>query len=436
MHTGAIDSNAYSARGRVLQLLLLTSAAGAGIYARTAVGPLQEAIRPALSLSDNQMALLQGPTLALPLVIAAVPLGLGVDRYSRANLLVIATVLDLVGTVTTALATSFTLLLCARCLVGLAAPATAVTAYSLLGDLYGTSQRGRATMIVMLGQVGASSFAFAVGGSLLSRFSADTDGWRWTMLWMAIPLVAIVPVTFGLREPPRTGRANCGPNVRNAWSELRRYRAFVLTLVTGMALVNLADGAALVWAAPVLSRSFGLMPNRVGAIMAVALLVGGVAGPLVGGILADTCQRSSGPRGSLTVLSLLALLSLPTACFATLPELTVVSLSLTLFLLIGGAINALVTAISIVVIPNELRGLCMAIEFAAGALFGLGVAPLIVSLLSDGIGGPTALGQALSIVCVLTGVLGTATFAYARTLPLTVAGAADRRECHQNAESV
>jgi predicted MFS family arabinose efflux permease len=423
VRTGAIDRGCSSAFGRALQLLLLTSAAGAGIYTRTAVGPLQEAIRSALSLSDNQMALLQGPAMALPLMLGAVPLGLMVDRYSRSHLLLIATVLELAGTVATALSTSFMLLLAARCLVGLAAPTTAVTAYSLLADLYGASQRGRATMIVMLGQVGGSSVAFALGGTLLSSSSADADGWREALLLMATLLVPVVLLTSGLREPPRKDRATGGSTIRDAWPELRRYRVFIVALVTGMALVNLADGAVLVWAAPVLSRSFGLTPDRVGTTMAMALLVGGVAGPIGGGFLADKCQRSSGPRGTLTALSILALLSVPTGCFAAMSQVTQVSLLLAVFLLIGSAINVLVTAISIVVIPNELRGLCMALEFAAGALFGLGLAPLIVSTLAEAIGGEAGLGRALSIVCATTGVLGTAMFAYARALPLSVGGA-------------
>src|SRR5207249_1508965 len=72
---------------RGYQLLLLAAAMAAGGYVRTAISPLQETMRIALSMSDNQMALLQGPVIGIPITLAAVPLGLLIDRYSRVRLL-------------------------------------------------------------------------------------------------------------------------------------------------------------------------------------------------------------------------------------------------------------------------------------------------------------------------------------------------------------
>jgi len=126
-----------------LQILLLTVAVLAANYARTAVGPLQEAIRISLTLSDNQIALLQGPALGLPVVMGAIPLGLVIDRSSRVQLLFILAVLGMVASVLTALASNFATLLLARGLIGLAAAATLTAAFSLLADFYAPDQRGR-----------------------------------------------------------------------------------------------------------------------------------------------------------------------------------------------------------------------------------------------------------------------------------------------------
>jgi hypothetical protein len=63
--------------------------ATAGAYARTAMSPLQETMRVALGLSDNQMASLQGPALALPLMLVAVPLGVLIDSRSRVRMLLV-----------------------------------------------------------------------------------------------------------------------------------------------------------------------------------------------------------------------------------------------------------------------------------------------------------------------------------------------------------
>ena len=126
-----------------LQLLLLMLAAAAALYARTALSPLQEAMRTAFALSDNQMAMLQGPALALPLVLLAMPLGLLIDRHSRVRLLVIFSALSLLGSLCTALAPNFALLFAARCLIGLTVTATSTAAFSLVADLCAPARRGR-----------------------------------------------------------------------------------------------------------------------------------------------------------------------------------------------------------------------------------------------------------------------------------------------------
>lgn len=407
-----VTSSAPVPAGRGVQLLLLTVVASAGIFARTTVGPLQESMRIALSLSDNQMALLQGPALVLPLLMATIPLGLAVDRYSRVRLLFIATALNMVATITAALASSFPILFAARSLVGLAAPATAIAAYSLLADLYGEAQRGRATMVVTIGQVGGTSAAFALGGALLGMYGSAPDGWRLAMLWMGGLLAPVVVLTLVIREPPRLGRAIENPSVSEIWPELWRHRSVVATLVAGMAMVNLADGAAMVWAAPTLSRNFGLPPDHVGAIMAMILLASGILGPIIGGPLADLCQRTGGPRRPFFVLSGLALLSAPAGLFGVMSGVASASVALGMFLTIGIATWVMVIAFTIVMIPNELRGLCMTLQFAVGALFGFGLAPVMVSLLSGAIGGPAMIGNALALVCVPITVLGAALFAY------------------------
>jgi MFS family permease len=396
------------------QLLLLTLSAAAGIYARTTMGPLQEAMRIALSLSDDQIALLQGVALALPFGIMAAPLGLAIDRYSRVRLLLIAVTVDLIGGVASALASDFTTIFAARCLVGFATPAIAIAAYSIVGDLFSPTQRGRAVMTIVLGQAAGSSAAFALGGELLAVLGEGSDSWHWAMLWMSAVLVPIVGLLLALREPPRTGRAIARASLRDIGPELWRYRAVIATLFAGFAVVNLADGAVLVWAAPALSRNFNLASDRVGAIMATSLLVGGVAGPIAGGVLADVCQRTGGPRRTVSTLCVLTFLSAPMGFFALVPTAFSASVPLTLFLTIGTAISVMTTATSIIAIPNELRGLVVSLKTAAAVLFGLGLAPLSVSMLSNALGGTAAIGKALGVICAMTSLLGSAAFVFGR----------------------
>lgn len=403
-----------SVAGRGLQFLLLTFTGAAAALAGRAISPMQETMRVALSLSDNQMALLQGPALALPVVIAAIPLGFFIDRYTRVRLLMLFTALSIFGSVLTAVASGFAMLFLARCLVGLAMTAIIITGFSLLADLYSPVQRGRAKAVVVLGQYAGTSLAFALGGMLLTIFSS-ADGWRWAMFWLTAPLLLFVLLSIAaMREPPRTGVVIQKPTSKETFIELWRYRAVVVPPIIGIVLAEIPMFAIVTWAAPAFSRGFELAVDRVGALMATAMMVSGVLGPLIGGALADLCQRAGGPRRTMTAIVWLACLCAPAGLFAVMPTVALASVLLVVCITAVAAMIAMGVTLFTIVVPNELRGLCLAILAAVNSLFGVALAPVIVSLLSAAMGGETMIGQALSITCVLASISCAVMFELAR----------------------
>jgi MFS family permease len=400
--------------GRGLQLLLLATAMAIAGYVRTAISPLQEAMRIALSLSDTQMALLQGPVIGIPVTLTAIPLGLLIDRYSRVRLLAILVVLSLVGSLLTALAPGFNSLLLARCLAGLTSLGILPVVFSLLADHYAPARRGRMTTVVIVGQVVGNSAAFALGGTLLAMTGIGPDGWRLAMLSLVIPLVPVALLMLALREPLRKGVAIANPSPRQVWDELRRFRAVIGVLAIGIVLVETALGGMLIWGAPMLSRKFGLPPNHVGTIMAIAMLASGILGPIVGGVLADVCHRNGGPHRTISALSGLALLGAPAGLFAFVPGVIPTSVLFVAAWTVVLAVAVMGMTLFTIVIPNELRGLCMSLLMAAILLFALAIAPVAVSLLSGALGGLEMIGIALSLICVTTSLVAAATFALGR----------------------
>jgi len=401
---------------RHVPLLLLALALSAAVYARYAISPLQEAIRTALSLTDNQIGVLQGPAFALPLVIAAVPIGFMVDRWSRVRLLFLFAAITALGTVITALASSFAMLLVARCIVGLSAAAIPIAVLSLLGDLYPVAQRGRATMVVVMGEIGGGSAVFALGGALLGIYGSEPDAWQWSMIWLAAPIVLVMLLLMLMREPARADRMIARPSTRTAVVELWQYRAVIAPLLAGKIIVGLVVSAILVWAGPALLRTFALSPSHAGAIVATVLLIGGLAGPVIGGVLADMCQRSGGPRRTMLAVSLLALLSTPMSLFALAPDVPSAFLMLIALKTAFGAIAVMETTLATVVIPNELRGLCTSLLIGATVIFGVGVSPVLVSLISGALGGPSMLGKALTLIWAIASVAAAAIFAFGSRL--------------------
>lgn len=405
--------------GRFFQLALLAAANFTAAYGRFTLGPLQEAVRLSLGLSDHQIAWLQGPALALPMALGSIPLGLLADRYSRRRLLLVGTVLNVTATILTALSAHFVQLFIARCLVGLASAALLIAVFSMLCDLYPPAQRGRALMMTSMGEIGGAPAAFMLGGVLLAMGNAvpnsfELESWRWALLWMGVPLLAAVVLMSLLREPPRTDIKVENLSVREAWPQLWRYRSVVFPVLLARIMVWLADGAVLVWAAPSFARRFALSPERIGAIMATALLVSGLLGPMLGGPLADWCQRRGGPRRTMTALCAIASLSIPAALFALMPNATLAGLMLGVFLTLGFITGTAALALATVVIPGELRGLYFAIAVTVGATFLIGLAPLVVSGLSSVLGGPGVIGNALAIVCAAASLLGALVFGFGR----------------------
>lgn len=398
---------------RFLQLLLIAIGAWGATYARFLIGPLQEAVRISLGLTDNRMALLQGMAMAIPMVVGSIPFGLAADRFSRSRMLLLFAGLNLGASLLSALATDITLLFAARCLVGFSSSAILVGAYSLVADLYAPAERGRASMVITMGEIGGSPVAFALGGTLLGMSSSmlGVEGWRWSLGWASACLVPVLLLMFVLREPPRTERVVKNPALRTVWPQLWRYRAVAIPLLLARATVWIADGAVMVWGAPTLARDFHLSPERVGTLMGTVLFVSGLLGPLLGGPLVDFCQRRGGPRRVMLVLAALALVSAPMALFALAPNVTLAAILLGTFLTLGFVIGTAGMALATIAIPGEVRGFYLGITITAGSVFFVGLAPLMISGLSSLLGGEAAIGQSLSIICTAVSLLGAFVFA-------------------------
>jgi MFS family permease len=397
----------------LLQLCAIIIAGAAANYALSTVGPLQETMRIALRLTDNQIAVIQGPALYLPSIAVGIPLGFFIDRFSRARLLVIFTALEVLGSVLTAFAPSFTVLVMARALIGSMQTANSMNASALVAEFVSPSQRGRTLMILGVAQVASVSAAFALGGKIVSLFGAAPDGWRWTMLWLAVPLVLTLVMTFWVREPHRLGAAPREVPWRAGFVRLWRYRAMLLPLSFGQVIVIMGYMGALVWSAPLLARNFHLPPDRIGAILGFVLLVSGLLGPLLGGVLVDLCQRTGGLRRTVSLMIILAMLQVPVGFYALMPTAFGVTLLLGALCTICSMKGVVCTTAITVAIPEDLLGLCLGVLSAISAVL-VSLSPVAVSLLAGRIGGLSGMGDALTIVCVVTSLMAAVTFAVGR----------------------
>lgn len=403
----------------IAAVLALALAMAIGFTMMGSFSMAQEAAKAEMGLSDMVLGAIQGVSAAVPLVLFSIPIGVLVDRANRVRLLIALAAVWTAGTLLTALADSVWMLFAARMLAGIGTTGALTAALSLAADWCAPHERGRALLIVTLGKSLGQAGAFALTGWLLGLFVAGTAGawfagfapWRSAHIALAILSAALILPLLLLREPPRR-EVEAGPDApfgvvaRELWSR----RAFLIPLFIGQVTVVMADAAAGIWAAPVLIRNHGLQPEEFAGWFGAIVLAAGVFGAILGGLAADWGQKTGRRGGLLIGATIAAAVGVPAALFPAMPSVTGFAAALCLLVLCG-TITGLITSVALtVLIPNELRGLCIGAFIAIAGLIGFGIAPTMVTWVSAAMGGEQHLASALAIVGTIVSIISVLAF--------------------------
>ncbi|MGF7153378.1 MFS transporter [Novosphingobium gossypii] len=403
---------------RLVPLLILAIAMAAGFTMMGSFSMVQESAKAEMGLSDTTLGIVQGVSAAVPLVLFSIPIGILVDRRNRVRLLIALSLIWTAGTLLTAFAQSIPVLFGARMLAGIGTTGALTAALSLTADWCSPAQRGRAMLVVTLGKCLGQAGAFAMAGWLLGLLlQASLPGlsglapWRGTHVLLAAISLALTLPLLTLREPARQEvAAGTHAPLRIVAGELWARRAFLIPLFVGQVGVVMADAAAAIWASPVLSRSYGLAPQDFAGWMGALIFATGMAGSILGGIAADLGHKAARRGGLLTGAVVAATMGVPAALFPIAPTVPVFAMAIGVLMLCG-TITGLITSVALtVLIPNELRGLCIGAFIALAGLVGFGVAPSLVTAVSGLLGGEAHLGRGLAIVGVSVSVISAVAF--------------------------
>jgi predicted MFS family arabinose efflux permease len=141
-------------------IAFLTVILFAGAVMRTIFGPLQEAAKLDLKLSDFDISLVQGLGAGAPVAIVAVPLAWVIDHGNRVRLVIVMMAICVIGTLWTAFAGGLTTLFLARVLSALGAGCTTSAIISLVADIAAPDRRGRSIVVLAMGAYVGSAAAF------------------------------------------------------------------------------------------------------------------------------------------------------------------------------------------------------------------------------------------------------------------------------------
>jgi MFS family permease len=216
-----------------------------------------------------------------------------------------------------------------------------------------------------------------------------------------------------IREPARRELSGSATNLSATLSALWDRRALLAPLFLGQVTVVMADAAATIWAAPVLERFYNTTPEQFGGWMGLVILGSGFIGAIIGGVSSDLGHKSKIKGGILLGAVVAATLSIPGAFFTLMPSVEGFAWLL-LLLLTCGAVTGLVTSAAItVLVPNEIRGVCLGAFIVIGAIVGFGVAPTLVTVIAEILGGDQALRYGLAVTSATASAIAALGFASA-----------------------
>jgi predicted MFS family arabinose efflux permease len=183
---------------RTRVILILAAVLGLSGADAATVGASATELRAGLHINNTDIGLLVAVS-SLVGAFATLPFGVLADRVTRTRVLGFTILLWGVAMLWSATASSFTELLWTRLFLGAVTASAGPIVASLVGDWFGSWERGRIYGLILAGEYVGAGFGFAVTGSISAL------SWRAAFVILALPAFALALAVWRLREPKRGG---------------------------------------------------------------------------------------------------------------------------------------------------------------------------------------------------------------------------------------
>ena len=259
-------------------------------FDRQILGAVGEQIRREWSLGDTALGAL-GTAFTLLYAFVGVPFGRLADRGVRKYILAGGVFIWSLLTAASGLARNFWELFVVRLGVGVGEASCAPAAISLIGDLFRTQHRARATATFMLGLPIGLGLSFLVGGYVGQRW-----GWRAALFIAAVPGLLCAVAALFIREPARGMVEEHKVGQRCRPGSPYRLVLSIPTLwwiIASGALHNFNMYALGAFLASFLIRYHGVSLYQAGLISMLVYGLSGIVGLVGGGIAADALVQEA-----------------------------------------------------------------------------------------------------------------------------------------------
>jgi MFS family permease len=371
-----------AAPGATYALAVLFAINLMNFFDRQILGAVGEQIRREWGLGDTALGAL-GTAFTLLYAFVGLPFGRLADRAVRKHILAAGVFVWSLLTAASGLARNFWELFAVRLGVGVGEASCAPASISLIGDLYRSQHRARATATFMLGLPIGLGLSFLVGGFVGQRW-----GWRVALFIAAAPGLLCALAALFIREPARGMVEEHQVGRKHRPGSPFRLVLSIPTLwwiILSGALHNFNMYALGAFLASFLIRYHGVSLSQAGQISMVVYGLSGIVGLVGGGIAADALykKRKDGrllvATGSIVICAPLMYWSL------TRPAGDVAGFALLMGTGVGVMYAYYATVYSTVqdIVEPALRGTAMALYFGAMYLAGASLGPLGTGMISD-----------------------------------------------------
>lgn len=380
-----------------------------GLYSvadRPMVSLQVEALRKDLMLSDFQVGLVQGVSVAIFAAVVGYPLAWLADRYDRRHVLAGSVAVWAGALALSAFSRSFEQMFFFNALVGAGEACLVPISLALVAELFRGGQRHLANSIMMVGGRLGLGLVIALCGWLIMAVDtwrhllpADLQSlatWRLSMLALALPGAVFVPLILLLPKPPPSippalgwpmaaaPSAAAGPAGGHSVRRFLRENArFFACFFFGMAMLVMGIACVKAFAPVVVMRHMGASASQAGNGVGTATLVATVVGFLIAQLAYRRLSPRFGPQVSVTCIvvavsiSALVVLCLP---FVQTPVQLYVVVGVFLAVILAGTLlwPTVLQEVTPAPIRTQLAAITVTMNIVIGSL-----GPAIVGLVSD-----------------------------------------------------
>lgn len=397
---------AFTPGYRRYALLLFVFVQMSAIVDRQVLAILLEPIKSEFGLSDSQLGALTGLAFVLFYATLGIPIAAWADRGNRRNIMALALGVWSVMTALCGIATQFWHLVLLRAGVGVGEAGANPPLTSMISDFYAPEQRARAIATAAVGVNLAMLIGFPLGGWI-----GDQYGWRMAFFALGAPGLALaLVVRLTLREPPRgysegrTAEDEDAPGVLDVFQYVLQ-SSTIRHLFASAALTIFAFYGVGQWLPTFFRRLHGMTGTEVGLAMGLLIGVGGGLGTFLGGWLSDLAGRRD-VRWTLWLSAIVFIAAFPFYFATTLTTNKWLALGAFLVPAMAGLFSTGPLAASLQgLVKIRMRAMVVAIFLLITNLIGVGLGPLVIGLISDGLTarfGDEALRYALTLIPFFT----------------------------------